>query len=200
MTLVRRRSERGVSLVALMIAVTIMLIGLAIMLPSWEYVIRNEREEELIFRGYQIADAIAACSKPPKHPATSIEDLVKQRCLRRQFKDPMTKDGKWQILSPFQAPGPGPTPVPMGTTYMGPMAGVASQSKEKGLRRFNGKERYNEWQFRPSAAPPGAGVPVPPGASVARPPRYEWVFIGGRARRAPVQRLPGTQPFPTPRP
>jgi type II secretory pathway pseudopilin PulG len=198
-TYLRRGSERGVSLLALVVAITIMLVALAVMLPSWEYVIKNEKEEELLFRGYQISDAILRCQAPGKGPASSLEDLVKKRCLRKAYKDPMTKDGKWVIVPPMSqpyAPGgvvPAPTPAPSGMTYMGPMGGVATRSTDKSLRRLNGKEHYNEWRFVTMVGPTGQG-------------QREWIFIGGQARRRPVaQAVGGAPPFgsrpsPAPRP
>jgi hypothetical protein len=68
---------------------------------------KNDREEELIFRGGEIADAIARYQRrngnalPP-----SLEVLVKGKFLRRAYKDPMTRDGKWRLIRPGEAIGP----------------------------------------------------------------------------------------------
>ena len=160
-------------MVALMAAVAIMMIMLAAAVPSWRYVMRNDAEEELIFRGGEIADAIARYQKrngnalPP-----SLEVLVKGKFLRRPYKDPMTKHGRWRLLRPGDAvlpgvPGPRGTPSQPGgatavtttTTTTRPSAfsqpgqaiggfqGVASTSTEKSLRIFNGRTKYNEWLF-----------------------------------------------------
>jgi len=53
-----RRGEAGYNLVILVVAITVMGILLAIALPSWGSIIRRDREEELIFRGFQYAEAI----------------------------------------------------------------------------------------------------------------------------------------------
>ena len=42
---------------------TIMLILMGAAMPTWKYVMKNEREEELLFRGGQIADAIERYQK-----------------------------------------------------------------------------------------------------------------------------------------
>jgi type II secretory pathway pseudopilin PulG len=150
-----------------------MLILMAAAMPSWRYVMKNDREEELIFRGGEIADAIARYQQkngnalPP-----SLEVLVKGRFLRREYKDPMTKDGKWRFirqgesLGPIRAPGgaTGAGTVTTTTTTTRPSAfssptgvggtlggiqGVASTSTDTGLRIFNGRTKYNEWLFLP---------------------------------------------------
>jgi type II secretory pathway pseudopilin PulG len=169
----RGRREAGYSLVALLAAVGIMLVMLTAAMPSWRYVMRNDAEEELIFRGGQIADAVQRYQRrhgnalPP-----SLEVLVQQRFLRKAYKDPMTKHGRWRMLRPGDsvltgAPGAG-RPDPAGRTgstttttttttrpsafsqpglTVGGFQGVASTSTEKSLRLFNGRTRYNEWLF-----------------------------------------------------
>ena len=167
------RGEAGYSLVALVATVTIMLLVMSASVPAWRYVVKSEKEEELIFRGGQIADAIERYQKKNgSAPPASIDALVKGRFLRRAYKDPMTKDGKWRFVrqgegmgtapagtvspSPGVAtPSPSPTPTPSGSpglpgasgTLGGAFIGVASTSTEGALRVFNGKTHYNEWIF-----------------------------------------------------
>lgn len=170
----------------------LMLIGLAAAAPSWRYVMQNDREQELLFRGGQIADAIQRYQKrnggalPP-----SMEVLVKGRFLRKAYKDPMTKKGEWRLVRQGQAvalgatggdrPGAATTTTTTTTlparTATGPSAvggfiGVSSTSQDKSLRLFNGRQRYDEWLFvagQPRivgrrATPPGVpGVPGTPG-------------------------------------
>jgi len=151
------------------------MIMLGAAMPSWRYVMRNDAEEELLSRGGQIADAIARYQRrhgnalPP-----SMEVLVQQRFLRRAYKDPMTKHGRWRLLRPGDAvlpgvPGlPGAGTRPGGATAnlttttttttrpsafsqpgqaVGGFQGVASTSTEKSLRIFNGRTKYDEWLF-----------------------------------------------------
>jgi type II secretory pathway pseudopilin PulG len=178
----RRRSEAGYSLVALMAAVAIMMILMAAAVPSWRYVMKNDAEEELIFRGGEIADAVARYQRRNGNalPA-SLEVLVKGKFLRRAYKDPMTKHGRWKFIRPGEAMGPagqpgvrGPRGVTTTTTtttrpsafgspdvVLGGFQGVASTSTEKSLRVFNGRTRYNEWLFLPGQ-PRVIGRPVGP--------------------------------------
>lgn len=191
-----RRAEAGYSMVALLAAVAVMMILMAAAVPSWRYVMKNDAEEELLFRGGEIADAIARYQRRNGNalPA-SLEVLVKGKFLRRPYKDPMTKHGRWRFVRPGEAiapvgpglPGPGgvtPTttttttrPSAFGTpgTILGGFQGVASTSTEKSLRVFNGRTRYNEWVFLPGqprvvGRPAGPMMPRPGGAfPTARP-------------------------------
>jgi type II secretory pathway pseudopilin PulG len=169
-------------MVALMAAVAIMMIMMAAAVPSWRYVMKNDAEEELLFRGGEIADAIARYQRRNGNalPA-SLEVLVKGKFLRRAYKDPMTKHGRWRFIRPGEAvrvgapgvrgPG-GPTTTTTTTTtrpsafgspetVLGGFQGVASTSTDKSLRIFNGRTRYNEWVFLPGQ-PRIVGRPVGP--------------------------------------
>ena len=178
----RRRGEGGYSLVALMASVAIMMVMMAAAVPSWRYVMRNDAEEELLFRGGEIADAVARYQRkngnalPP-----SLEVLVKGKYLRRAYKDPMTKHGRWRFLRPGESLAPGaPLAGNLGTSTVtttttttrpsafspsgqpiGPFQGVASTSTEKSLRIFNGRTKYNEWVFLPGQ-PRVVGRPIGP--------------------------------------
>ncbi len=177
-----RGGEAGYSLVALMAAVAIMMIMMAAAVPSWRYVMKNDAEEELLFRGGEIADAIARYQRRNGNalPA-SLEVLVKGKFLRHAYKDPMTKHGRWKFIRPGEtmvqaapgARGPGgvtttttttttrPSAFGSPETVLGGFQGVASTSTEKSLRIFNGRTRYNEWLFLPGQ-PRIIGRPVGP--------------------------------------
>lgn len=201
------RSEAGYSMIVLMASVAIMLILLGAATPGWRYLTKDDREEELIFRGGQIADAIQRFQRKNGNalPA-SLDVLVKGKFLRKAYKDPMVPDGKWRFLRPGEAvvpgavpgiagrPGPGPTPTPTPTppgTGVGsrtgdnaagsPFQGVASRSTDKSLRIFNGRERYSEWLFIPGQ-PRVIGRPMAPAIPGIVPTR------------------PGATPAPTPPP
>ena len=142
-----RRAEAGYTLVALMASVTIMLILMAAAVPSWRYVMKNDAEEELIFRGGQIADAIARYQQrngnalPP-----SLEVLVKGRYLRKEYKDPMTKDGKWRLIRQGESIGPVRPPSGAGAAGTSGAAGVRSPSAARGSQGLPGA---------PSSSPAG---------------------------------------------
>jgi type II secretory pathway pseudopilin PulG len=103
-----RSGEAGYSLVALLAGVTIMLVLMAAGSSTWKYIMKNDREEELIFRGGEIADAIGRYQKKNGNALpTSLDILVKGKFLRKAYKDPTTKDGKWRFIRQGEAIGPG---------------------------------------------------------------------------------------------
>jgi type II secretory pathway pseudopilin PulG len=196
----RRSSQAGYSLVALMVAVTVMMVMMGAAVPSWRYLMKNDREEELIFRGGEIADAIGRYQKKNANALPpSLDVLVKGKFLRKAYKDPMTKDGKWRFIRQGETLGatpatglPGGAPnapttttttlparpggnSPGGTTTvggtLGTILGVASTSTEKSLRIFNGRTKYSEWLFIPGQ-PRNVGLQAGPaliGPGSARP-------------------------------
>jgi type II secretory pathway pseudopilin PulG len=169
--------ERGVALIALMVAVAITLIGMTVMMPTWGYVMKDEREEELLFRGTQIAEAIAAYQKGNGGAApVTLEQLVKarpRRYLRKLYKDPMTPllKGEWHLVRAgepcpplkSQQAGSGQTggglqsivvpPASATGTTFGGIVGVRSRSTEKSLRIVNNASQYSEWCFLASKKP-----------------------------------------------
>jgi len=184
-------SERGVSLVALAVAVAITLVGMTVVLPTWQYVMQNDREEELLFRGTQIAEAIIAYrarnngAGPP-----TLEALIKgrPRLLRKLYKDPMTPKGEWRLIRGEPCPVPTPsaagqsmslrpiTPPESGLTgtAFGGITGVVSRSTDKSLRIVWGQSHYNEWCFIavPKRYPPAIGKPpviLMPGGTATSP-------------------------------
>jgi type II secretory pathway pseudopilin PulG len=100
-----RASEGGYTLVVLAVAVTVMSIALAAALPMWKQLIQRDKEEELIFRGWQYAEAIRVFQQRQGRLPIRLDELikVKPRSIRRLWKDPMTKDGEWGLV--FQGVG-----------------------------------------------------------------------------------------------
>jgi type II secretory pathway pseudopilin PulG len=179
---------RGYAMAALLVGLSIMAIMASVALPVWQTLVKREREAELIFRGEQYAQAIALFQRrfagtfPP-----SIDLLLKQKFLRRAYKDPIT-GGDFQLVY-VGAPLPGTAPAtgargaaggPQGgqpTTPLlgrgtaaqpaqfgrGGIMGVVSRSTAASLRLYNGRGRYNEWVFVATQASTQAGAPGTPG-------------------------------------
>ena len=86
---------------ALLVAMGVIAVVLSTTLPVFSTMARREREAELVFRGQQYARAVSlfqrkyANALPP-----SLDVLLNERFLRRQYKDPITGDD-------FQLVGPG---------------------------------------------------------------------------------------------
>ena len=130
-----RRSEAGFSLVAVAATTTMMLAVMGMAVPTWKYVMQNAREEELIFRGTQIAEAVERYQR--KHgnaQPVSLDVLVKGKFLRKAYKDPMVESGQWRFVRPGEAgiglpsPGGGVPGQPGASPGPTPRAGGASPS------------------------------------------------------------------------
>jgi len=76
---------------ALLVALGIMAVMMTVAMPVWKQAAQREKEEELVFRGQQYVHAITLFSRkyanafPP-----NIDVLVRERFLRKKFKDPIT--------------------------------------------------------------------------------------------------------------
>ena len=173
-------NERGYAMAALIIGLAVMAIVMSAAMPVWKQMAQREKEEELVFRGEQIAHAIGmfqrrqANAYPP-----NIDVLVQQRFLRKKYKDPITNDdfvpiaqsqaqtaqggrgaqpGQQQPQGRGQPAGGTATP---GGAPVGGIIGVTSKSPDESIRLYKGRSHYNEWAFiyTPPAVAPGAGAP-----------------------------------------
>jgi type II secretory pathway pseudopilin PulG len=185
-------TERGYAMAALLVALGVMAVIWTMAVPTWRHMIQRDREDELVFRGQQYARAIALFQR--KYASTfppNLDVLLDQKFLRRRYTDPVAKgeDKTFQLLyqnSQGAAPGqlgqgqpagqgsqtsPGPLPRPGQAGGMaGGIIGVVSKSRESSIRVYNGRTRYNEWQFlaveatqRPGGGGAGAGGRPPGG-------------------------------------
>jgi type II secretory pathway pseudopilin PulG len=167
------RGVSGYSLVVLIMAISVLNIMIAAALPKWSEMIQRDKEEELISRGWQYAEAIRLFQRRFQRYPVKLDELLKAkpRCLRQLWKDPMTDSGEWTPIflgqgsvikvpgqnprSPtgLQAPqnpliGGGDPNKPGATVSVGPIVGVRSRSSKQSLLRFFGHEHYDEWEFR----------------------------------------------------
>jgi type II secretory pathway pseudopilin PulG len=97
------RSESGYMLLAMMLMVTVMMIGLALEAPRIGQQIRRAKEEELIHRGNEYKSAIRKYFRKFGQYPVSIEQLENtnnMRFLRKRFKDPFTGKDDWHLLHP----------------------------------------------------------------------------------------------------
>jgi type II secretory pathway pseudopilin PulG len=206
------RSDGGIAMVALLVAMNVMVILLSLALPVWRTASQREREAELVFRGEQYARAVELYQRkyagafPP-----SLDVLLNERMLRRRYTDPMTETGEFQLLYVGQDAGqpgqigrgaqpapPGrvggaPVPGARGGVLGGPgvqggIMGVVSRSTAASLREYNGRGRYNEWAFVATQVNVQAGT----GADAAQPGR------GPGPGRGPATRGRGPGPGPGP--
>jgi type II secretory pathway pseudopilin PulG len=174
-----RRRDAGTTLLILMILISFMTVGLLVALPVWHTQVRRELEEELIFRGRQYVEAIRIYqTKNPGAFPKDLDELVEERCLRKIFRDPMTKDGRWVLILQQGAeavgrtrnPGIRPNPQAGGSTAQGQtlllvpeaslssisnprIIGVASASTRTGFRLYEENETYDTWLFYYGSSP-----------------------------------------------
>lgn len=117
---VRRRSEGGYTLVALLAMMTVLMLFAMAVAPSVQQQSQREREQEAIFRGEQVANAIReyyiyksriAGGNNPQALPSSMDQLLegvpipggsKNRQILRPSaaRDPLTIEGEWRFILP----------------------------------------------------------------------------------------------------
>ena len=180
-------SAHGYAMVALLVAMSIMAVMLGLALPVWQTAIRREREAELVFRGEQYVQAIRLFQRryagtfPP-----DVDVLVKQRFLRRRYKDPITGSDFQPVYAGTgtrtgDGRGAGGALLPTTFSGRGGIIGVVSRSTEASLRLYNGRGRYNEWSFVAT----GAATSVTTRSGVIAAGEESPASRGGAAARRP---------------
>ncbi len=162
----------------------IMAIFLTVAVETASFQQQREKEEELIFRGNQIVEAIRLFrARNGRFPLTLQElTTAKPRVLRKTWNDPMTGAPDWEpvflgdegtSVAGGAAPGPTPTPgigsPPGGGAKTGPIIGVHSRSCADSIKVLNGRTRYCDWKFYFDPTKPGGAV-APAPVPVATPP------------------------------
>lgn len=168
------RSAAGFTYIAALVLVIVMGIMLGVMGQTWTQIMKREREQELIFRGVQIVQAIRRWNKPksPQQqavmPLFELEHLLKDprsfanlRHLRRLYKDPLT-DKDWRVIKdPVRgiigvASSSEEAPLRQSFQTMTPLS-ADDRYLEQMFKSFEGKKKYSEWEFvyRGEAVAPG---------------------------------------------
>lgn len=167
----------GYSLVMVVMLITVMNIVVAIALPLWSGMIRRDKEEELISRGMQYAEAIRVFQRRFGRLPVQLEELVKvePRSIRRLWEDPMTGKADWILILEGAPPG---RPTQPGTGQpdaggekgdpgadgsagsdgsdeganqpqpIGPIRGVRSRASGEAFKVFLDQTDYGSWEFR----------------------------------------------------
>lgn len=118
----------------LLVALAVMLTLMTVAMPVWRQQARREREEELLFRLKQYAHALALYQRRmPGAAPSNVDELVKQRFLRKKYTDPITgKDFAILRVGQFSpgmtSPVPGVVPGGATATRPGQPAGAGSGS------------------------------------------------------------------------
>ena len=147
---------------------------------SWQAVMQQEREAELLWRGRQYQRAIASYYEV-KHGAqqmfpTSLDDLVrdprfpgKVRHLRKAYLDPMTA-GDWQLIKD-------PAERIIGVRSSSDLEPFKKDGFPEGLDQLKNKMSYLEWEF------------------VYKPPKVAKTPIKAEQQGTHNQRTPPVNPF-----
>ena len=170
------RGERGYAMAALLVGMSVMAVAMSMLLPAWRTMAQREREAEFVFRGNQYARAIRLYNQARNAYPPDIDVLVREKFLRKKYKDPITNDD-FQVVR-FGQPLPGgagaqPTrgggPIQQaqqasqqelsrrggpgtlgGSIGGGAIVGVVSKSTGTMLKVINGRSKYNEVAFTPT--------------------------------------------------
>jgi type II secretory pathway pseudopilin PulG len=146
------RSQRGFTMALALATAVVMGLLLMKMAPAVTAEVQRENESELIFRGEALAAALGTFQAKNGRYPTDLEELMKirPRILRQKYKDPMTPDGEWDIITQVQ-------PGASGNKEGLPIVGVRSKSLANGIHIYQSKELVRDWQF--SAVQNLLGVP-----------------------------------------
>ena len=152
------RNEHGYAMAVLLVAMSIMAIMLMVAMPVWKQMAQREKEEELVFRGLQYVHAIALFQRKTANAyPPNIDLLVRERYLRKKYKDPVTNDD----FVPLQV-GAAPGGAGAAAGQAGGRAGQASAASPGG--RSAGPFQTSSISSSPQQATGGRGSATPFGA------------------------------------
>ncbi len=167
-------NEKGYILTATIVMVVILSISMAMIAEKWTYVVKREKENELLFRGEQYAQAIRRFYLIHKRYPFKLEELVESypRCIRKLYPEPFSKDKEWGIIylsdlasgkvfkkrnqtDISEENNSSPKPIPVGQIYSkssqtmmtGQIVGVYSKCKDRPYKDFMKGEIYSDWKF-----------------------------------------------------
>ena len=178
----------------IMFLMVLLIVGMLATAPAIKTQIQRDREEEMIHRGAQYSRAIKKYFKKfGRYPGTieQLENTNNLRFLRKQYKDPMSADGKWKLLHVGD--------VKIGTTsnFGTPVSAmarrVAPAATSASLRVSPPSEdRQEPWADQEAALAERQGAWVERAAQSAA--LAPWADRRPRAQAPPARRhLPGVQ-------
>jgi type II secretory pathway pseudopilin PulG len=144
------RLEHGYTLAGALVLLAVMAIFMALAMESWTFIKQRENEEELIFRGKQYVKAIALYHAKFNSFPPDVDTLIKQKFLRREFLDPMTKSGKWKVLRPDSL-------VQTGAAGQINQPGTGEPNDNQGNSNANSNKNQKDQGYEPGKIPTGFG-------------------------------------------
>lgn len=173
----KARGDEGWVLLTLLLAMTLLIIFAAAIVPSITFDVKRDREEEMIHRGVQYSRAIRAYYKKFGRYPIKLEDLENTnriRFLRKRYKDPLNcKNGKCEDfkllhfgevqltlsgISGATIPGASPVGTASGLSNGPTSSGAFSQpSAFGGTSGFGANSNSSFSQNQPTASNPQTG-------------------------------------------
>ncbi len=95
-----RNSEGGFTLAGALVILAVLAIFMMLSVPLWSRIKQRDNEKELIFRGKEYMEAVGRYQAKFGTYPPDLDTLVKLKMIRKLYKDPMTKSGKWKVLHP----------------------------------------------------------------------------------------------------
>ena len=135
-------SQRGFTMALALALAVVMGVMLMKVAPRVSAEVQRENEEELIFRGEAIANALRLYFARMRHYPKDLKEIleVRPRILRQDYRDPMTPDGEWAFITQVQ-------PGASGDTHGLPIVGVHSRSEKDSIHIYQGKTLVRDWRF-----------------------------------------------------
>ena len=170
----RRRGERGFTLAAVIVILTVIMVIVAYTVPrQWSRVMQRDRDYQTVYAMKQYARAIMAWQKAHGGLPVSLQQLKEARSprfmrgVKAELPDPLTGQMDWILVPPAenglqQAPQPKGGPPLTDTTktdtaqqnkpaankdYVGPFVGVRPPKTGKAYIMLNGQENYEDWRY-----------------------------------------------------
>ncbi|MGE3152595.1 MAG: type II secretion system protein [Nitrospiraceae bacterium] len=146
----RISSQQGFTYLTLMFSIVVIGVAMVTAAEPWKTVIRRGQEEDLLARGIEIQQALAAYSASRKggrvmpgeiYPA-SLEDLTRppRPFLRKVYRDPVTTR-TWDLIR-------SPTGGIMGVRSRSIRKPLKQHEFPPAVRHFDGLKRYRDWVFQ----------------------------------------------------
>jgi type II secretory pathway pseudopilin PulG len=154
-----RTSDRGFIMVALLVSMAAAAVWLTVLVPTWRQQSIRQKEDDLVFRGEQIARAIVFYqNKNQGANPPNIDLLVSQKYLRKKYKDPFTGKDFDIVMGGQVVSGSGQPQVPQPGTQQQPqqgrggqqatgITGVRSPSPATSIRIYQNQQTHNMWPF-----------------------------------------------------
>jgi len=202
----RKKRQGGYVLLAILFALTVLIVGLAVAAPKTAIALQRTKEDELVRRGQQYALAIRRFYKKfGRYPSNldQLENTNNIRFLRRRYLDPLTGKDDWAPIQFGQArpavgffgqkitntsgaspSGPGLGPSTIGTGLGGSNSSTigtglgGSNSSSASSRSSSGSSTSTNGGTTGTATGGSPGAPAGPAGTASNP--FSSDQLGGR--------------------